>query len=188
MGNAHPISHMAAASLGEVVSCFVRVPYEVIKMRSQTSDEKRVNNMRIFNDIIKKEGFAGLYRGFSSTVIRDLPFSALQFPIWEKLKSRHLERHKRPASAAESAYYGCIAGAISAFLTNPLDVAKTRIMLADKSDPLSSGKVLEALREVNKERGLRGLFAGVVPRVVWISLGAAIFLGSYDQTIKMFGG
>lgn len=29
------------------------------------------------------------------------------------------------------------------------------------------------------------LFAGVVPRVMWISLGGAIFLGGYDKTMQI---
>lgn len=176
---------MIAASIGEVASCAVRVPYEVVKMRSQTSIAKQVSNIAIARGIIAKEGFQGLYRGFSSTVIRDIPFSAIQYPVWEQLKVRHLRKHKKPASASESAFYGSIAGAFAAFITTPLDVAKTRIMLADKSDLLASGRVTSALRAIKVERGVAGLFAGVVPRVLWISVGAAIFLGSYEKAIKV---
>jgi solute carrier family 25 S-adenosylmethionine transporter 26 len=184
-GNAHVVSHMIAASLGEIASCIVRVPYEVVKMRSQTSDAKVVSNTAIMRDIMAREGLSGLYRGFSSTVIRDLPFSALQYPIWERLKARHYKRYQRQATAGESAYYGSIAGGIAAFITTPLDVAKSRIMLAERTDTLASGKVLTAIRAVRDEKGIRGLFAGVVPRVIWISVGAAIFLGSYEEAITL---
>lgn len=184
-GNAHVLTHMLAASAGEVVSCSVRVPYELVKMRSQISTGERISNMAITREIIKKEGIAGLYRGFSSTVMRDLPFSAIQFPIWERLKVHHLRKTKKPVTAAESAWYGSIAGAIAAFLTTPLDVAKTRIMLADKAESLSSGRVLPALKAIRAEKGIQGLFAGVVPRVLWISVGAAIFLGSYEKAMKV---
>lgn len=190
-GRGHVVNHIIAASLGEVASCTIRVPYEIVKMRSQTRDtsvqgkfKTSIGNMSIIRDVISKEGFIGFYRGYSSTIMRDLPFSALQYPIWEKLKSNHLIKHKRPATAGESAYYGSIAGAIAAFITTPLDVAKSRIMLADKNEPLAQGKVLLALKEIYKEKGARGLFAGVVPRILWISVGAAIFLGSYEKAIK----
>lgn len=176
---------MIAASLGEVASCAVRVPYEIVKMRSQTSTAKQVSNIAITKGIIAKEGFSGLYRGFYSTVIRDLPFSAIQYPIWEQLKVIHLRKYGEAASVGDSAIYGSIAGAIAAFVTTPLDVAKTRIMLADKSDSLASGKVTSALRAIKAERGVAGLFAGVVPRVLWITVGAAIFLGSYEKAIKV---
>lgn len=176
---------MIAASLGEVVSCTVRVPYEIVKIRSQTSVASKISNVVIAKEIFAKEGIAGLYRGFSCTVIRDLPFSAIQYPIWESLKLRHLKKHKKAATPTQSALYGSVAGAIAAFVTTPLDVAKSRIMLASSSDSLASGSVLGALKAVKAEKGVAGLFAGVVPRVVWISLGAAIFLGSYDKAIKL---
>lgn len=152
---------------------------------SEKGSVKHLTNMAIYRDIIAREGYAGLYRGFVSTVFRDIPFSALQYPIWEKLKARHFVKHGRHATASESAYYGSIAGGMAAFLTNPLDVAKTRIMLASQTDPLASGSLSIALRAVYDERGIRGLFAGVVPRVIWISVGAAIFLGSYEKSITL---
>lgn len=175
---------MISASLGEAASCIVRVPYEVIKMRSQTSDTK-MRNLDIMRNILAREGFLGMYRGFYSTIVRDLPFSAIQYPIWEKLKSNHRRKHGRQATVGESAYYGSIAGGIAAFLTNPLDVAKTRIMLADRNESSASGRIFETLNSIRQERGMRGLFAGVVPRVTWISIGAAIFLGSYESALKL---
>lgn len=184
-GRAYAVNHILAASAGEVVACTVRIPYEVIKIRSQTSLAMKVSNVAILRDVLAKEGLAGLYRGFSSTVIRDLPFSAIQYPIWEKLKARHLKKHNRPANVAQSAWYGSIAGGVAAFITTPLDVAKTRIMLADTGDSLASGKIFTALGEIRSERGISGLFAGVVPRVLWISAGAAIFLGTYEKALQL---
>lgn len=188
----HAVSHVVAASLGEAASCLVRVPYEIVKIRRQTMSAKQtiglMTNKQILKNIVTNEGYAGFYRGFFSTIYRDVPFSALQFPIWEKLKARHHNKYDRPVTAIESALYGSIAGGISAFLTNPLDVAKSRIMLATSDEALSSGSMIVAFKTVYGERGLAGLFAGVVPRVIWISVGAAIFLGSYEQSLKVMTG
>lgn len=70
---------------------------------------------------------------------------------------------------------------MSAAITTPLDVVKTRIMLADKKDfDPRALRALPMLKLVYKEGGMRGLFAGFVPRVVWITLGGYIFFGMYD--------
>ena len=37
--------------------------------------------------------------------------------------------------------------------------------------------------EIRKKEGLKVLFAGVVPRTLWISAGGAVFLGVYEWAV-----
>ncbi|XP_010569182.1 PREDICTED: S-adenosylmethionine mitochondrial carrier protein isoform X4 [Haliaeetus leucocephalus] len=79
-----PATHMVAASLGEVVACLIRVPSEVVKQRAQVSPSS--STLRILSHTLYHEGIQGLYRGYKSTVLREIPFSLVQFPLWESLK------------------------------------------------------------------------------------------------------
>ncbi|XP_023181531.1 S-adenosylmethionine mitochondrial carrier protein isoform X2 [Xiphophorus maculatus] len=83
---AAPVSHMLAASLGEIVACLIRVPTEVVKQRTQASPSSTTYNMLLAT--LREEGVRGLYRGYGSTVLREIPFSLVQFPLWEYLKAR----------------------------------------------------------------------------------------------------
>jgi len=65
------------------VACVVRVPSEVIKQRSQA---QRLSSLQILKKTLALEGFLGLYRGYTSTILREIPFSVIQFPLWELLK------------------------------------------------------------------------------------------------------
>ncbi|XP_009867699.1 PREDICTED: S-adenosylmethionine mitochondrial carrier protein-like [Apaloderma vittatum] len=85
----------------------------------------------------------------------------------------------------QSAVCGAFAGGFAAAVTTPLDVAKTRIMLAKAGSSNASGNVLTALRGIWRTQGLSGLFAGVVPRMAAISLGGFIFLGTYEKTRQL---
>ena len=71
-------------------------------------------------------------------------------------------------------------GGFSAGVTTPLDVAKTRIMLAESGSAEARGYVIETLKTVYAEKGVSGLFAGVTPRVTWISIGGCVFFGVYE--------
>lgn len=166
----HTALHMGAAMLGEMVACLIRVPVEVLKQRKQAL-------------IVDKEslGFKLLYRGYWTTVLRDTPFSIVQFPLWEKLKILYSCRVKREIYPVESAICGAISGGISAAVTTPLDVAKTRIMLANKTSLSSELKISNVLYEVYIENGFRGLFAGFGPRITWITLGGFTFFGVYEK-------
>ncbi|XP_027378268.1 mitochondrial S-adenosylmethionine carrier protein isoform X1 [Bos indicus] len=175
-----PVTHMLAASVGEVVACLIRVPSEVVKQRAQVSASS--GTFHIFSNILCQEGIQGLYRGYKSTVLREIPFSLVQFPLWESLKALWSWRQDHVVDSWQSAVCGAFAGGFAAAVTTPLDVAKTRIMLAKAGSSTASGNILSALHAVWRTQGLSGLFAGVFPRMAAISLGGFIFLGVYDQT------
>jgi len=132
-----------------------------------------------------------LYRGWSITIMREVPFTIIQFPLWEGLKAwskrrgalSHTSGGHGNVSAAESALYGSISGAVAAGITTPLDVLKTRLMLS--RERVGAG---EMLARILKDSGPRAFFAGIGPRVLWISAGGAIFLGSYQWAINRLGG
>ncbi|XP_047388051.1 S-adenosylmethionine mitochondrial carrier protein isoform X4 [Sciurus carolinensis] len=110
-----------------------------------------------------------------------IPFSLVQFPLWEFLKALWSWRQEHVVDSWQSAVCGAFAGGFAAAVTTPLDVAKTRIMLAKAGSSTASGNVLSALHGVWRSQGLAGLFAGIFPRMASISLGGFIFLGAYDH-------
>ncbi|XP_041348608.1 S-adenosylmethionine mitochondrial carrier protein-like [Gigantopelta aegis] len=174
-----PVVHMIAASVGEVTACLLRVPVEVVKQRTQTKHSS--TSFNAFRKTVATEGFLGLYRGYISTISREIPFAFIQFPLWEYFKVLWSRESGVPITAWQSGICGALAGGIAAGITTPLDVAKTRIMLAEKSSKIAQGSILYTLRQIRLQRGIKGLFAGVVPRVIWISIGGAIFLGVYEE-------
>ncbi|KAI9565741.1 hypothetical protein GHT06_009533 [Daphnia sinensis] len=176
-----PVVHMTSAAFGEVAACLIRVPVEVVKQRRQAGFHS--SSVHIFRSILRSEGIAGLYRGYTTTVLREIPFSFIQFPLWEGMKSFWSERQGRPVSPWQSSICGALSGGIAAAVTTPLDVAKTRIMLADSASIEAGGKLVLVLRSIYFAQGIKGLFAGIVPRVLWISIGGAIFLGVYDKAL-----
>ncbi|XP_061474682.1 mitochondrial S-adenosylmethionine carrier protein isoform X5 [Rhineura floridana] len=110
-----------------------------------------------------------------------IPFSLVQFPLWESLKDLWSWKQGHVVESWQSAVCGAFAGGFAAAVTTPLDVAKTRIMLAKTGSRNASGNVLSALHGVWRSQGISGLFAGIIPRISAISLGGFIFLGMYDK-------
>lgn len=183
--DASPLSHMAAALGGETMACLVRVPAEVVKQRTQTL-QHRSPYAALQAVWAESRGAAhplnafrkGMYRGWWSTIMREIPFTMVQFPLYEALKAQAAARRGvQQASPGEGAVCGMVAGGIAAAATTPLDVLKTRMML-DRSG--------QSMAELVKSMGQEGpgvWWKGVGPRVMWISLGGAVFLGGYE-TVK----
>ncbi|KAK5939277.1 S-adenosylmethionine transporter [Knufia obscura] len=193
--------HMLASSLGEIAACAIRVPTEVVKQRAQAGLFGG-RSRDAFVDILGLRKSAGygvmvreLYRGGGVTVMREIPFTILQFTMWEQGKSAWSERQRRLVgrerglvTAGESAVFGSLSGAVAAGLTTPLDVLKTRIMLERKEEGSQKRKgAMGVMRQIAQEEGWRGFFRGFVPRVGWISTGGAIFLGTYQWASNTLG-
>lgn len=170
----NPLTLSVSSSASEIVACTVRVPVEVIKQRMQVGIYKDMNVFTVFNKILRTEGPFGLYKGFAATIQREIPFSAIQFPIYETLKTKYAGD-----DSGKMAVCGSISGGTTAFLTTPLDVLKTRTMLLRRQDERPS------LKTIWKEGGIKSLFAGAIPRVLWVSIGGFVFFGVYEKIIQI---
>jgi solute carrier family 25 S-adenosylmethionine transporter 26 len=172
---------MMAASLGEVAACAVRVPTEVVKQRAQAGQYP--SSAAALMGIVGQWRLVGmtgvwreLYRGWSITVMREVPFTVIQFPLWEGMKAwRRRSSGLETITPIESGLFGSVAGAVAAGITTPLDVLKTRMMLARQKE-----RMFPLLAQILRDSGPGAFFAGIGPRVLWISAGGAIFLGSYQ--------
>ncbi|KAK1799884.1 hypothetical protein P4O66_006403, partial [Electrophorus voltai] len=145
------------------VACLIRVPTEVVKQRTQASPVLHTHHVLM------------------ATLREEIPFSLVQFPLWEYLKTLWRRRQGTQLDSWQAAVCGAVAGAIAAFVTTPLDVAKTRIILSKAGTATARGNIPLVLYEVWKRRGLPGLFAGSIPRMAFISVGGFIFLGAYEK-------
>jgi solute carrier family 25 (mitochondrial S-adenosylmethionine transporter), member 26 len=103
-GNPHIPSatvHMSSAMMAEVVSdlilisrprryitvvcsvqvaCLIRVPTEVIKQRMQMG---KGSISHVVGGIMVNQGWRGLFTGFGITIMREIPYAFIQFPIYE---------------------------------------------------------------------------------------------------------
>lgn len=177
------ISHMLAASLGEVAACMVRVPAEVIKQRTQSLQFN--SSLESFKYVISNKSgegvIRGLYRGWGTTIMREIPFTIIQFPLYEHMKLLWAEfEGVDKISPLKGALCGSIAGGFAAAVTTPLDVLKTRLMLSKERI-----SVVNLAKNMLKEEGYAVFFSGIGPRTMWISAGGAIFLGVYE-TVSSF--
>ena len=102
-----------------------------------------------------------LWRGYTALAGRNLPFTAMQFPMFEHLRTYiHAYRKRRGIAtgsmwetALVTAFSAGSAGSVAAVITTPIDVVKTRIMLsaADSDQPRG-----EAQQKIAKELEAQG--------------------------------
>ncbi|XP_078432227.1 S-adenosylmethionine carrier 1, chloroplastic/mitochondrial-like [Wolffia australiana] len=176
--NLSALAHFTAGAIGGAASSLVRVPTEVVKQRMQTGQfTSAPEAVRL---IVSREGFKGLYAGYSSFLLRDLPFDAIQFCIYEQLRIGYRIAAKRELTDPENAVIGAFAGAFTGAITTPLDVIKTRLMIQGSENQYKG--IFDCVQTVVREEGPSALLKGIGPRVLWIGIGGSIFFGVLERT------
>jgi solute carrier family 25 S-adenosylmethionine transporter 26 len=174
-----------SAILGDVTGSGWLCPSEVMKQQLQAGIYPSMSEA--IKGIWSKSGIGGFYQGFTGGLSRDVPFRVAQLTTFEVTKSLYLNAKKRRSgggggdeslSAVEAAICGAAAGSFSAAITNPLDRIKT-LMMTDVSNAYG-GSVVACASKIVKDEGIRGLFAGVVPRVGYIAPSVCIFFVTYE--------
>eukprot|EP01147_Barroeca_monosierra_P006655 gene6655-9434_t len=176
------VREMTAGSIAEMTTAVVRMPFEVVKQQLQAHIHPTTREC--VSHIFSNKGITGFWEGYVSLIVREIPFSFLQFPIYESLKrttARYQRIDVRELPAWQGSLCGSIAGGVSAAITTPLDVAKTRILLGQGKSGIYS-----TLSNIFRKEGVRALFAGVAPRTALISLGGAIFFGAFEKARQIF--
>jgi len=172
-----PAGVAVSAAFGDTCACLFRVPTEVLKQRMQVGQSATM--AEALKDAMR-ESPLGLYRGFFAMVAREIPFSGIQFPVYEGVrKLTQGDRVSGENSTIGSMGCGAIAGGTAAFLTTPFDFIKTRIILEEGADG-ARRSAAEIAREAVAKDGFTVLFSGATARTALISVGGCVFFGAYE--------
>ena len=127
-----------------------------------------------------------LWTGVGATLARDVPFSAIYWGLLEPIRGSLLPSEGEPPNRIQTLsanlIAGTLAGGSAAAVTTPLDVVKTRAQL-EHSAPAS---IVQTLRHIARDDGVRGLFTGVAPRAFRAAPACAIVVASYEVIKAMY--
>ncbi|KAG7522283.1 mitochondrial glutamate carrier 1-like [Solea senegalensis] len=96
--------------------------------------QQRPSATGITVDLLRSRGLAGLYRGAGATLMRDVPFSMIYFPLFANLNALGQVDVQAKAPFWQSFMAGCGAGSVAAVAVTPLDVIKTRLQTLQKGE------------------------------------------------------
>ncbi|XP_054159219.1 mitochondrial glutamate carrier 1-like [Oppia nitens] len=203
-----PREMLSGGSAG-LCQIIVTTPMELLKIQLQ--DAGRVSTKGVIEGgeaimatsataialkLIKTRGIFGLYRGTAATMLRDVSFSVIYFPLFANLNKLG---PKRKDGSGESVFWasflaGCCAGSVAAVSVNPFDVIKTRLQVLNKAKGEQTyNGIIDAFIKISKQEGYKTFLKGAVCRVMVIAplfgiaqtvyyLGVAEFLLGIKQT------
>ncbi|NWX30150.1 S2540 protein, partial [Notiomystis cincta] len=183
-----------AGSLSRFGSATVVSPLELIRTRMQY---RKASYKQLYLSVSTKvaaDGWLSLWQGWTSTVLRDVPFSALYWYNYERFKKMMCKE----VGASEITFFvsftsGAASGSIAAVVTQPFDVVKTHrqtqlweIKTLKSKLLRDSTSTLAVMRKILTRNGITGLFAGITPRLFKVAPACAIMISTYEYGKSLF--
>lgn len=180
---------MLAGGGAGLCQIIVTTPMELLKIQGQDAGRtsahgaakvKEQTALRVALNLIKSRGIFGLYKGVSATMLRDVSFSVVYFPLFAHLSSlgtsMKLDRKSQLVGDQNNSTFwinfvaGCIAAGTAAFVVNPADVVKTRLQLINvaPNEDFYNG-MRQAFVNIYQKEGLAAFLKGAGCRVMYIA-------------------
>ncbi|CAG2109939.1 unnamed protein product, partial [Medioppia subpectinata] len=180
---------ITAGGLSRTLAAVIFSPIEMVRTKMQSTHITYGEVGRAVRHMVATQGYRSLWTGLSATILRDAPFSSIYWLVYEKMKAG-LNAPVEPPVAV-SFVCGATAGTVSGLVTHPFDVVKTHRQTelgqtghttvgAKGSANRNPYKTSDILAIIYREKGLRGLFAGIWPRVMRIAPGCAIMITTFE--------
>ncbi|PWN22047.1 mitochondrial carrier [Microstroma glucosiphilum] len=200
-----PSATLLSGALSGLASCVLLQPLDLLKTRLQQANTpsariggKTKRLLRTVDDVVKKDGVVGLWRGTLPTVLRNVPGVALYFYSVTEAR-RALSLKPIPYLSSPSSSSGSnpsrtlatptlagnlLSGATSrvfvGFLLCPITVIKTRFESSNFT-AAQNATLLVSLRSIWAEAGVKGLFRGFWATALRDAPYAGLYLGFYEE-------
>ena len=166
-----------SAAVGNTIASASRVPYEVVKQKLQT--KAYASMAEAIQDLSLKTLFPT--GGIASQMLRDVPYAIVTLMTYEHLRSvwkqRAENRFPRVPSKSWDLLVGGISGGVGSYVTNPMDVIKTRLQTDSQS---YSGSIRTCAKMTLDEGGPAAFLRGSVPRLMHKVPANAFFFFFYE--------
>lgn len=180
-----PFEALAGGCAGASQVVFTN-PLEIVKIRLQIQGEslKFGGEPKRASTIVWELGVKGLYKGSAACLMRDIPFSAIYFPAFARMKDYALSSLDENSSKYERwgkiLTAATLAGIPAASLVTPADVIKTRLQVEARKGQQTYSGIWDCTQKVYAQEGFSAFWKGTAARVCRSSPQFGVTLLTYE--------
>lgn len=154
-----------------ILTTLIVTPPERIKIKSQTM---KVSAYKATQYIMKYDGILSIYRGWTSTLLREVPGYGIYFTVYDKMKQIYPDYNP-----VYSWISGMMAGVSAWAVIYPSDSFKT-VMQNDNIG------ISASIKKIYKNKGLLGFYKGYSWALCRAAILHSVVILSYDTTKYIF--
>ncbi|ODQ66587.1 mitochondrial carrier [Nadsonia fulvescens var. elongata DSM 6958] len=175
---------------GSVTGIFSKVieyPFDTIKVRLQSQPD--IGQLQFGGPIdcakqlLKNEGFMGLYRGVSYPLLGAAAENASLFLVYNATKElllKNVYRSHNELPVGGLVFSGFISGAVTSFILTPIELLKCKMQVMLLYDTQNSSALNTLVSSILKADGVLGLWRGQSGTFIRESGGSACWFGAYE--------
>ncbi|KAJ3030034.1 UNVERIFIED_CONTAM: mitochondrial aspartate-glutamate transporter agc1 [Siphonaria sp. JEL0065] len=156
--------NFALASIAGAIGATFVYPIDLVKTRMQNQRAKVVgeqaykNSWDCFRQVLKNEGFKGLYSGLLPQLVGVAPEKAIKLTVNDFVR-RSLVNKDGSIHLSAEILAGCMAGGSQVIFTNPLEIVKIRLQVQGEA-ARKTGVPKKSAMQIVRSLGLFGLYKG----------------------------
>ena len=209
------VSCLSGATAGMTASA-ATFPLDVTRMRMSATKEASLGGERrpfrtVMQEIFRKEGIRGLYRGIRPTVLGAVPYEGIKFGTFDALQSLWIQtmvKEQNEQSLEDvnggsgegtkiklplygKLVCGAVAGIVGGAFMYPNDTVRRRMQVAGAmgggvDDKMFTGP-LDCARDTYKRGGVARFYRGITPYLIRMVPNAAMQFWVYETMKEMVG-
>ncbi|KAH3900263.1 related to Mitochondrial ornithine transporter 1 [Saccharomycodes ludwigii] len=186
----------AAGALGKLIE----YPFDTVKVRLQTSpSEMFPNTWSCIQSTFRNEGFfKGFYQGVGSPLVGAMMENAVLFLSYNQcynyinnnygtMSNNDNSNTFKISPILNTVISGSFAGSCASYVLTPVELVKCKLQVSnlqkDKGNPTT---ILATIKQVIRERGIKGLWKGQSSTFFREVLGGAVWFTTYEVSKQYF--
>lgn len=166
----YPIS----SGLAEMCIIPMRNPFEVVIKQQQLGLDESISDT--VRNIYRRNGIYSFFSGIKMYMVRDVPYAAVQFFLFEVLSLFY---------ADYTFLIGFVASMIATIISTPLDVIKT-VQQTNRNQINAS--IMYCVEKIWSEQKLAGFFSGLPLRIINNSISGSLYLTIFKKVQLILAG
>lgn len=179
---------LVGGAVAELGGSMLWTPMEVFKQRIMIQRKPLPHTVQ-YNSIssavrtvLREEGLRGLYVGYTACLATFVPFVTVYFAAYEQFRRLFIKiQHKyrvEDLSFVSTLTCGAMGGAMSAAITSPIDMIRTRMQVSSKG--AFERSIIDGMKIAWRQEGRRMFTRGMGARMLMSAPGTAITQSSFE--------